>query len=341
VSWVYRAKTRLGSEAMNNYNVRAIFRAVEVAGLSTPNNVAHLKIHYPAQAPSTPEERNSGMVAAIADAPPFPVVILLPGINVGPEGLSWLAHDLTAKGLVVVSYCLIGEEFAGLVSATPGIDIPALGPALFGTKPSALALGPILAELTACNQTGLLAGRIDVSQIILGGHSAGGTTALLNANPAWFNGIVGAFSYGAHTAAATMLGHPQGTMNDICPDVPCLIMGGDCDGVIAESAARYGDPQGDATGRVIATFNHAVARNQGDCTLAILRGANHFSIINPKDPATGRAFLDQTETLANPTDLFGAIIWAFIAALLQHEGHKAAWQDVMKREHDFVILRRR
>jgi hypothetical protein len=321
------------------YNVRAIFRAVAIESFTPPNNTVHLKIHYPAQLPGTPDERNSGMVAAISDTPPFPVVILLPGINVGPEGLSWLAHDLTSKGMIVVSYCLVGEEFAGLVSATPGLDIAALGPALYGQKASAIALGPILDELAACHKKGLLAGRFDLTQVILGGHSAGGTAALVNANPAWFKGVKGAFAYAAHTAAATMLGHPQGTMNAICPDVPCLIMGGANDGVIAESAGRYGDPPGDTTGRVIATFDQAISRNESDCLLAIVRGANHFSIISPKDHATGRAFLDQAETLRDAPGFLGAIIWAFIARTLDFQGKDHAMAAIMARPEAFDVLR--
>jgi dienelactone hydrolase len=326
---------------MEQHAVRAIFRSVVVPGLSAPNNTAHLKIHYPACAPQNDEERNSGMLKAWPDGPTFPVVILLPGINVGPEGLGWLAHELTSKGLIVVSYCLIGEEFPGLVSATPGLDISALSPKDYGKRPSALALQPILDDLSACNETGLLAGRIDVSRVILGGHSAGGTTALVNANPAWFSGIKGAFSYAAHTAAASLLGHPPGSMNAICADVPCLIIGGQNDGVIAGSAARYGDPDGDATGRVIATFDQAISRNKGDCVLAILKGANHFSIISPKDNATGRAFLDQDETLDDAMGLLGNLIWAFIAQSLHQNDVEQVWQKVMERAIDFSVLRRR
>jgi hypothetical protein len=323
------------------HNVRAFFRSVVVPSLSAPNNTAHLKIHYPANLPTSDQERNTGMIAAFGEGPAFPVVILLPGINVGPEGLGWLAHDLTARGMIVVSYCLIGEEFQGLISATPGLDIAALGPADYGKRPSSLALGPILEDLANCNSTGLLAGRIDLSRVILGGHSAGGTTALVNANPAWFKGVCGAFSYAAHTAAATMLGHPEGTMNAICANIPALIIGGECDGVIAESAGRYGDPRGDATGRVIATFDQALSRNQGDCVLAIIKGANHFSIISPKDTATGRPFLDQPETLLDATGLLGALIWAFIAQTLSLNQADTAWQQVMARENDFAVLRRR
>jgi dienelactone hydrolase len=326
---------------MSGHLVRAMYRSVRVPGLSAPNDTAHLKIHYPACAPQSDDDRNSGNLPAWPEGPAFPIIILLPGINVGHEGLAWLAHRLTAQGLIVVSYSLIGEEFPGLISATPGLDIAALGPEDFGTRPSALAIAPILAELAACNESGLLVGRIDLSRVILGGHSAGGTAALLNANPAWFAGVRGAFAYAAHTAAASLLGHPPGTMNGICADVPCLIMGGQNDGVIAASAARYGDPPGDATGRVIATFDQAITRDQGDCLLAIIKGANHFSIIDPKDDSTGRAFLDQPETLQDPTGLLGDMISAFVAEVLGRDDVQDAWGKVMTRQGNFEVLRRR
>ncbi len=297
---------------MNTPIVRAIFRSVRVPGLLAPNDTAHLKIHYPAILTGSDMERNTGLLPAKPQGGALPIVILLPGINVGPEGLGWLARSLCERGIVVVCYSLIGEELPGQISLTPGIDIMALAPDTYGTRPSALALQPILDDLKACNLDGILEGRLDLHRIALGGHSAGGTVALLNANPDWFDGVCGGFAYGAHTAAATMLGHPQGAMNAISENMPVLIMGGSEDGVIAESAGRYGDPVGDATGRVIATFEQAVTRTKGDCVLAIIKGANHFSIIDPGDDTTGRAFLDQPDTSTDGRATIDALIWAFL-----------------------------
>jgi dienelactone hydrolase len=294
--------------------VRAFFRSVRVPGLLAPNDTAHLKIHYPANLTHSEMERNTGLLPATTGQAPFPIVILLPGINVGPEGLGWLANSLCLRGLVVVTYSLIGEELQGQVSLTPGIDIMSLAPDAYGKRPSALALAPILADLNTCNQSGVLKGLLDLNRVALGGHSAGGTVALLNANPVWFPGVCAAFAYGAHTAAATMLGHPKGSMNAIHDKAPVLIMGGSEDGVIAESAARYGDPTGDAIGRVVATFNQAVTRMQGDCVLAIIKGANHFSIIHPQDETTGRAFLDRPDTSVAGRQTIEALIWAFLSA---------------------------
>lgn len=306
------------------HSVRALYRSVRVPGLAAPNDTAHLKVHYPAVPTGSDNERNTGMVAA-ADLPPCPTVLILPGINVGPEGLSWLARDLAARGMITVTYSLIGEELPGLVSLTPGIDIQALGPATFGTRPSALAIQPILDDLASLNSTGLLAGRIDLGRIALGGHSAGGTVALVNANPDWFPGVRAAFAYAAHTAAATMLGHPPGTMNPIDDRVPVLIAGGDADGVIAESAARYGDPPGDAIGRVVATFEHAVSRSEGDSALVIIRGANHFTIADPPDPTTGRPFLDRPDTSVQGRALIGLLIRAFLARTFDKPEGQRAW----------------
>jgi dienelactone hydrolase len=321
--------------------VRAIFRSVRIKGLIAPNDTAHLKVHYQAVYTGSEMENNTGLLPAVADGPLSPIVILLPGINVGPEGLGWLAAALCKRGFVVVTYSLIGEELPGQISLTPGIDIMSLAPDAYGTRPSALALGPILADLAACNETGVLAGLLDLSKVAFGGHSAGGTVALLNANPDWFAGACAAFAYGAHTAAATMLGHPPGSMNVISAKTPVLIMGGAEDGVIAGSASRYGDPDGDATGRVIATFDQAVTREKGDCVLAIIKGANHFSIIDPQDDTTGRAFLDRPDTSQDARGLMESLIWAFLAEAMGLSGAQATWAEVEARYSELSVFRRK
>jgi dienelactone hydrolase len=322
-------------------DVRAIFRAVRVPGLKAPNDTAHAKIHYPAAPEGTPFERDTGLVPARRAGAPLPVVLLLGGINVGPEGFGWLARRLARAGMVTVTYALIAEELPGQIGASPGLDVGALAPGALGTRPSATVIGPILAALAVENGAGVLEGLLDLSRVALGGHSAGGTVALLNARPDWFAGVRAAFSHGAHTAAASMLGHAKGAMNPVPPDVPVLIMGGDSDGVIAGSAARYGDPDGDATGRVIATFEEAVTRTKGDCVLAILKGGNHFSPIDPPDPTVGRAFLDRPETLADSRGLLGALIESFLRRAFGMAPDAACEATLEARAADFAILRSR
>ncbi len=276
---------------------RAFFDAVTLDNLAAPYNTANLKIFYPASYGDSPEERNSGVIPADSAKAPFPVVILMPGINVETAGYSWLARALTQQGFICITYQLIAEEMPGYISLTPGLDIASLKPENYGNRPSATALTAIINKLQALNSSGILAGKIDLQAIILGGHSAGGTTALLNANPEWFEGIRGVFSYAAHSGASTLLGWPEDTLLSLPSGVPTLIMGGTRDGCIANSAHRYGDnreapSENAATDRVIRTFDESLSRDEGDSALVLFKGANHFSFVSPNDNTTGRPFID-------------------------------------------------
>ena len=276
--------------------VRAIYRAIAIADSPAPYDRASLKIFYPGDYGGSDEERNSGVIPAQNTGSPFPVVIIMPGINVGPEAYSWLAHELAQQGIVCVTYTLVAEEMPGYISLTPGLSIGALLPENYGDKASATALAPILAELASINDSGVLKGRLDLGKIVLGGHSAGGSVALLNARPDWFPGLCAAFSYGAHAGAATALGYGDDAMFDIPSVLPLLIMGGTQDGCIANSAGRYGDNDASATERVGRTFDQALSCYRGDSYLAIIDGANHFSMAWPADHSTGRPFIDLPTT---------------------------------------------
>ena len=276
--------------------VRAFYRAVAIPACEPPFDRASLKIYYPARYSDSAEERNSGVVPADSDLAPFPVVIMQPGINVGPESYSWLAHELAQKGLVTVTYTLVAEEMPGYVSLTPGLSLTALSPDLYGTRPSATSIEPILEDLALLNETGILAGCLDLEKIVLGGHSAGGTVALLNASAEWFPGVCASFSYGAHAGAATALGHPEDAMFTLPSRHPTLIMGGTRDGCIANSSGRYGEHETSPTERVERTFDEALKCNRDDCYLALVDGANHFSLAWPADHSTGRPFIDLPTT---------------------------------------------
>ncbi|MFT6957773.1 MAG: pimeloyl-ACP methyl ester carboxylesterase [Halieaceae bacterium] len=276
--------------------VRAIYRAIAIADSPAPYDRASLKIFYPGNYGGGEEERNSGVVPAANCETRFPVVIILPGINVGPEAYSWLAHDLARQGIVSVTFTLIAEEMPGYISLTPGLSISALTPENYGLQASATAVAAILEELKIINQTGVLQGRLNLNKVILGGHSAGGSVALLNARADWFPGLCAAFSYGAHAGAATALGWAENALFDLPSDLPLLIMGGTQDGCIANSASRYGVSSSSATDRVEKTFDIALTRARGDCYLAILEGANHFSMAWPADHSTGRPFIDLPTT---------------------------------------------
>lgn len=288
---------------------------------------AQLKIYYPSAYGDSDEERNTGVIPADADAAPFPVVIMMPGINVDPGSYSWLAKRLGECGIVTVIFQHVAEEMPGYISLTPGLDISALKPESFGLRPSSTVLTAIIAKLhKLCSQesgNSVLAGKLDLQSIILGGHSAGGTVAMLNANPDWFPGVSAAFCYGAHSGASVILGWPENTTLPLPQKVPLLIMGGTQDGCIANSTQRYGSEpdENSSTAMVEETFyksltdtsNQAIVKKN---VLLLIRGANHFSMVHPYDDTTGRPFIDMpaTEDEESIRQLMSDFILQFIHA---------------------------
>ena len=271
---------------------RALFRSVAVPGVDGPE--LSLKVYYPALYSGHLTERNTGLLPPDRTGGPYPVAILMPGINVAPESYAWLAHALVEAGFVAITYGWIVEELPGLPALTPGLDVSALAPDTYDQRPSASALQALLDDLNAQHADSHLAGLLDTDRILLGGHSAGGSVALMNAQPDWFAGLQAVFAYGSHSKASTLLGYAEDTVLALPDALPTLILGGDRDGVIAASAFRYGDGNGapDPVGPLRRTFDEGLGSDRGDCHLAIVAGANHFSPCWPADPATGRPFLD-------------------------------------------------
>lgn len=278
--------------------VRAFFRATKVGSAQPPYDTIHLKVFYPAQMSGSDTERDWGILPADSSQAPFPVVIFFSGINCGLEMYQWLAVKLAERGLVVVTFSWVAENLPGIISLTPGVDTAMWTPATYGTKPTASALPALLAELEQlqAQEKGILSGLLDLQKIVLGGHSAGGRVAIENATPQFFPQVVAAFAYAAHTAGAVMLGYQPQTILPLPDSLPLLLMGGTCDGVIANNSYRYGISSGDATTSMNRTFQEAISGGRNDSYLMFLEGANHFSITDPKDPTTGSSLLDFTAT---------------------------------------------
>lgn len=273
-------------------SIRALFQAVKVEDASSPYDTIHLKVFYPAKMSGSEQEKDMGIVPADPQTAPFKVVIFFNGINCGPELYHWLAVKLSERGLVVVTFSWICENIPGTIALTPGVDIKSLAPNTYGSRPTASALPTLLAALERLQAEGVLAGLLDLQQIVLGGHSAGGRVAIESADPRFFPQITAAFAYGAHTAAGAHLGYPAGTILPLPDIVPLMLIGGTCDGVIAKSSFRYGVDWEQPTTPVSRTFSEAIAGGRGDSYLLLLEGANHFSIAYPFDTTTGRPFLD-------------------------------------------------
>ncbi|WND03522.1 hypothetical protein QGN29_03935 [Temperatibacter marinus] len=300
------------------FSVRALFRAIHVTEAEAPYDTISAKIYYPATFGNSDLERNTGMIPVNEEKAPLPVVLLLPGINVGPESYAWLAKALAKEGNLVVTYSWIAEEMPGYVSLTPGLDMESFSPEGHGKGPSCPAIAPLLEELKSLNKEGQFAGLIDMESLYIGGHSAGGTVALMNANRQWFPSIKGVFSYAAHTGASVALGWPEDTVLPLGDDVPVLLTGGTKDGVIASSSHRYGKAEDDSpTARIERTFVEGVKAGNGSA-LVFIEGANHFSCVYPQDDTTGRPFLDQEETI--DSHAFREFYAALVGMFIRHQG---------------------
>uniref|UniRef100_UPI0009082987 alpha/beta hydrolase family protein n=1 Tax=Crocosphaera watsonii TaxID=263511 RepID=UPI0009082987 len=267
------------------------------------------------------QEQNQGIVSADPQLSNAPVVILFNGVNCNPEVYQWLAVSLAERGLVVITFAWVAENFPGVIALTPGVDISMLAPNRYGTGPTASALPAILTELEKINNEGVLAGLLDLKKVILGGHSAGGRVALESASPRFFKGIVAAFGYGVHTAGTTMLGFEPATILPLPDVLPVLLIGGTCDGVIANSSNRYGTVWEKPTTPVSRTFAEAISGGRNDSYLMLVEGANHFSFVDPFEETTRRPFLDfsSTQPSSKIRSLMASIIGLFIDAHVRNE----------------------
>ena len=308
--------------------VRALHFSFDAHG-----DAALATLYYPGDDQRLDEARLTGIVPALEADAPWPVVVLVPGINVAPDSYRWLAHRLVADGLCVVTYAAIGSLGPAGRGITPGLDLAALAPETIGTRPSATALGPLLAclaELSA-DEHSPVAGHLDLSGVVVGGHSAGGTVALHNSDPAWVPGLQAVFAYAAHTMTATALGHGEATVAPIPAKVPVMLLSGTDDGVIAASRDRYRTDDG-AHDPVRRTFEEAVNRQQGDSWMVELAGAGHFAICHPVDTTSGRSFLEPDAAITDPPvrNWLGELIAAFIATSLGRLAEESSLDRLVK-----------
>ncbi len=411
---------------------------------ATEEGAALATLYYPGDDSRLAEARLTGQVPALETDAPWPLVVMMPGINVAADGYRWLAHRLVTDGLCVVTYAVIGSLGPAGRGITPGMDLAALGPEKIGTRPSSTVLGPLLGclhtkpspstqvastqhtkdgsldtaslptprastldsterlvdtstqhtkdgsldtaslptqkapvldsteglvdtstrhandgsldtaslptprastldsterlvdtstrhandgimDAKSSKKEGVSAldgtpvdGLVDLDQVVLGGHSAGGTMALHNSNPAWVPGLRAVFSYGGHTMTASGHGHPTGTVIPIPAGVPVMLLAGTDDGVISASRDRYGRCGDDVHDPIRRTFAEAVGRNRDDSWLIELSNAGHFAICWPVDTTSGRTYLESGNPAASQQvrALLGDLIAAFIASAL-------------------------
>jgi dienelactone hydrolase len=285
-------------------------------------------LYYPADEGSLDAARLTGLVAADRSHAPWPLVIMLPGINVTPDSYRWLAIRLVQAGYCAATYASIGSLGPAGRGITPGMDMAAFGPDMTASRCSATALGPLLDAIADLDEP--VQGLIDFDRVAIGGHSAGGTIALHNTDPSWVPGLVCAFGFGGHTMTSMSLGHNEASVTAVPSKVPILLLTGADDGVVAASRDRYRtDDQ--AHDPVQRTFDEAIRRNQDDSWIVELADGNHFTICDPIDETSGRSFLEaelrSTDSAAR--DTLALVLLAFLGEHCQEPSEQDRVEDLV------------
>jgi hypothetical protein len=301
--------------------VRSLVNTARVAGAAAPYDTLVLRVFYPAQETIGEPERETGLLPPDTTHVPFPVVIFFSGVNCPAHSYHWLAVELAERGLAVVVFDWVAENLPGRISLTPGIRREALAPERYGTEPSSSALPAILETLQRMNAGGVLVGALDLTRLVLGGHSAGGMMALMNADPRWLPPVVAAFSYCASPLPTLAFGGwPPGVIAPLPSATPLLLLGATEDGIgdLHNHMLGLADQSGADT--IVATFEQAVACGRGDAYLAILRGANHHTLCHPRDDTVGRTFADSPAADEHSLRaLLASLIGTFITEYVFHQ----------------------
>ena len=183
----------------------------------------------------------SGLLPADPAGAPFPVVVLVSGVNVAADSYRWLAFELVEAGFVVVGYDWVGELFPGQYGLTPGVDIVAAGPDHYGERPTTPALAPVLEAVAGAQRVRPARGPARPRQ----GRRCSATppaapSCCSRPGPSWFPQVRAVVTYGAHTMASQMLGYPPDMLLPVPVGAPTMLIAGTDDGVVAASAIRYG-----------------------------------------------------------------------------------------------------
>ena len=262
-------------------------------------------LYYPGDGSRLEEARPTGQVPAAAGEP-WPLVVMMPGINVAPDSYRWLAHRLVPTGVCVVTYAAIGSLGPAGQGITPGLDLDALSPANIGTRPVATALAAASRPPRPASQRPTARHR-RASWTSTGwwwvAIPPGGLSHCTAAPPAGCRACGPCSPTGVTQWSRPALGHGEAAVVAIPAKVPVMLLAGTDDGVIAASRDRYrrdhvtqDDHRDDGGhgdhGPVRRTFEEAIGHRRGDSWLVELAGAGHFAACHPVDTTTGRAFLE-------------------------------------------------
>eukprot|EP00210_Caulerpa_lentillifera_P002780 g2656.t1 len=282
-----------------------------VAYLNNPDALSHKSAHMKILFPSS--GNFIGLSASPKEGPPYPVIIFPPGALVESNRYQWLGEELVVHtGVAFVTYDQMGN-FNGtdfLLSVVSDNSTGVRGSSIIKV---------ILDKLIEFNNTGTLAGRLDLDRIILGGHSSGGSLALFTGNKEFLPSCIGVFTYGTHTADLSPRAVPPVSIRPIPGNVPLLLMVGTHDGVIQRTRSLHDTQWENSTVLVRRMYQEGLEPGRPACYVA-LDGANHMAILNPEDftlPNTARDFaLTRPKKLVE--QVLSHVITKFVHGVLQN-----------------------
>ena len=272
--------------------VRALRTAVRIPGAAAPYDTAHLTVRHPALPPTTDVERMSGRLPVDESGAPYPVVVLVPGVNVAAESYRWLALRLVEAGNVVVGYDWVGELFPGEHGLTPGVDIVAAGPDHYGSDPPPRRCARSSTRSPRSTSPGLSRGCSTSTGSPSSATPPAAPSRCSRRDPSGSPRC----ARSSPTAPTRWPRRCWATAPTRCCPRPVqaavLMVAGTDDGVVAASAIRYGEQAG-ATGHdpVERTWLEALPATT-EAWLVHLAGAGHMLAVHPDDPSTARGFLE-------------------------------------------------
>ena len=323
--------------------VRSVYAAGVLENRAAPFDRVQMRVFYPAEFTGTQQERMSGMLPVASGVDRLPIVVFLPGVNVTIDSYRWFAEFLAARGFVVVLPWVIESMSPGVTAMTAGVDRAASSPAELGSRPACFALSAVLSALEELDSSGSpLAGHLDLSNVAFGGHSAGGSMALLSSSARWFPSLRCTFTFGAHLLGSQLAGWEPGSVMTINDDsVPLLLIAGTNDGVVAASAGRYGETAETREDPMRRTFARGLPDPVHACShMVLIDGADHFAIVNPLDPTAARSFLEPSTPTDAPLhrNLICALSESFLRSHLYADVTAAeTLAALMTRSQDFVM----
>lgn len=302
------------ASSMNTTRVGAMYDVFKISN-DAPYDIVRMKILYP-----TKSEMGENNLYEAIDGDPFPVVIFASGGGVEANRYQWLGERLVREnGIAFVIYELLTSVFGYILplSAVPNEK---------NITASVPPLKSIEKKLSEINVEGLLAGRLDLQNMVVGGHSMGGSAMLLYGHETQINSVKGIFAYGSSTAVRISSGSPPGSFLPIKSTAPVLIIGGSVDTCAGDSGSLFGVEWESCITPSMRTFHEAIQSGQRGYFVE-LDGANHMFIVDPLD-ATWYSMFPDSDT-QRPVevlqDTFSQLVSLFIKQCIHED--VSSWEE--------------